>query len=130
MSTQHLQAVLVVAAAIVFAAIVTVSFRRSKVSFRYWLGWLLVAGVGFVAGIVLALVPEHTDIGGLSVRAIGIGFFLLANLLVAVQLSISISGQARMITTLAQEVADLRRRIEERDETAQLGGDEAARGDA
>jgi cell division protein FtsB len=38
--------------------------------------------------------------------------FLLVNLLIAVQLSISISGHQRQITELAQESAELRRRVE------------------
>ena len=112
MSTQVVQAVLVIVAALAFAGAVTVVFRRTLVSFRYWLGWLAVSAVLVAAGVVLAVVPEDSRVWGLSPLALGTIFFLLINLLIAVQLSISISGQARMISALAQDVADLRRRIE------------------
>lgn len=113
LSDQVIQAFLVIVGAMVFAGLVTAVFRQTKVSFRYWLGWLAVSAVLIAAGVVLALVPSDSKVAGLSPLALSMVFFLLVNLLIAVQLSISISGQARMITTLAQDAADLRRRIEE-----------------
>jgi len=126
MSTQVVQAVLVVVAALVFAVAVTVVFRRTLVSFRYWLGWLTVSAVLVAAGVVLAVVPEDSRVGGLSPLTLSMVFFLLINLLIAVQLSISISGQARMISALAQDVTDLRRRIEAGEEAAGLIDQDAA----
>lgn len=99
-------------AAVVFGGIVTAAFRRSLVSFRYWFGWLAVAAVLFVAGIVLAALPDQFDVFGLGVLQAGGMLFLLVNLLIAVQLSISISGHEKMITSLAQDNAELRRRVE------------------
>lgn len=119
LASHVVQAIMVAAAAIVFAALVTIAFRRTMVSFRYWLGWLAVAAVLLTAGVVLAFVPDDRRFAGLSPLALSTVFFLLANLLIAVQLSISISGQARMITALAQDVADLRRRIEQGDDRSQ-----------
>lgn len=107
-----IQGVAIAVAAVVFAVIVTVAFRRTLVSFRYWFGWLAVAGVLLAAGIVLAALPDDGRLFGFGPLQIGVALFLLVNLLIAVQLSISISGHQRMITELAQESAELRRRIE------------------
>lgn len=106
------QGVLIAVAAVVFAAVVTVVFRRSLVSFRYWFGWLAVASVLLAAGVVLAVIPDDVHLIGFSQIQIGVVLFLLVNLLIAVQLSISISGHQRQITELAQESAELRRRVE------------------
>ena len=106
------QGVLIAVAAVVFAAVVTVVFRRSLVSFRYWFGWLAVASVLLAAGVVLAVIPDDVHLIGFSQIQIGAVLFLLVNLLIAVQLSISISGHQRQITELAQESAELRRRVE------------------
>ena len=97
---------------IAVAAVVTVVFRRSLVSFRYWFGWLAVASVLLAAGVVLAVIPDDVHLIGFSQIQIGVVLFLLVNLLIAVQLSISISGHQRQITELAQESAELRRRVE------------------
>ena len=106
------QGVLIAVAAVIFAAVVTVVFRRSLVSFRYWFGWLAVASVLLAAGVVLAVIPDDVHLIGFSQIQIGVVLFLLVNLLIAVQLSISISGHQRQITDLAQESAELRRRVE------------------
>ncbi|MEI2706109.1 MAG: DUF2304 family protein [Ilumatobacteraceae bacterium] len=106
------QGVLIAVAAVIFAAVVTVVFRRSLVSFRYWFGWLAVASVLLAAGVVLAVIPDDVHLIGFSQIQIGVVLFLLVNLLIAVQLSISISGHQRQITELAQESAELRRRVE------------------
>lgn len=106
------QGVLIAVAAVIFAAVVTVVFRRSLVSFRYWFGWLAVASVLLAAGVVLAVIPDDVHLIGFSQIQIGAVLFLLVNLLIAVQLSISISGHQRQITELAQESAELRRRVE------------------
>lgn len=112
LSNSVVQGVLIAVAAVIFAAVVTVVFRRSLVSFRYWFGWLAVASVLLAAGVVLAVIPDDVHLIGFSQIQIGVVLFLLVNLLIAVQLSISISGHQRQITELAQESAELRRRVE------------------
>ncbi len=112
LSNSVVQGVLIAVAAVIFAVVVTVVFRRSMVSFRYWFGWLAVASVLLAAGVVLAVIPDDVHLIGFSQIQIGAVLFLLVNLLIAVQLSISISGHQRQITELAQESAELRRRIE------------------
>ena len=106
------QGVLIAVAAVIFAAVVAVVFRRSLVSFRYWFGWLAVASVLLAAGVVLAVIPDDVHLIGFSQIQIGAVLFLLVNLLIAGQLSIAISGHQRQITELAQESAELRRRVE------------------
>ncbi len=106
------QGVLIAVAAVVFAGVVTVAFRRTMVSFRYWFGWLAVAGVLLAAGVILAALPDDVRLFGFGPLQIGGVLFLLVNLLIAVQLSISISGHQHQITSLAQDAAELRRRIE------------------
>ena len=103
--------VLVIVAA-VFAVVVTFAFRRGMISFRYWFGWLAIATVLAVVGIVLATLPKGWEVFGLRPVELGVSAYLLVSLLVSVQLSVSISGHQRYLTTLAQEVAALRRRLD------------------
>ena len=70
------QGVLIAVAAVIFAAVVTVVFRRSLVSFRYWFGWLAVASVLLAAGVVLAVIP---DVESLPARCISATRLFIAN---------------------------------------------------
>ena len=107
-----IQGVAIAVGGVLFAGVVTATFRRTMISFRYWFGWLAVALVLIVAGVVLAVLPNDAEVFGLRPLQQGAVLFLLVNLLIAVQLSVSLSGHEKMITTLAQDNAELRRRVE------------------
>ncbi len=98
--------------AVAFLLGVTVLFVRSLLSFRYWVGWLALGGVLVAMSIVVAVVPPEWEVVGLRFVEVAFAAFLFVVLLVAVQLSISISGHRRMLTAVTQECAELRYRIE------------------
>jgi hypothetical protein len=106
------QGLLLGLAAIAFLVATTVAFLRSLLSFRYWVGWLVLGVVLLVMSFVVAVVPREWDVLGLRFVDVAVAAFLFVILLVAVQLSISISGHRRMLTSVAQECAELRYRVE------------------
>lgn len=112
MADEVVQGLLLVGWAMLLALATTALFRRSILSFRYWLGWLALAALQLVAALVAVLAPRDVEVLGLSpVSWVAVGF-VAVSLLVAVQLSISISGQQKMLVTVGQECAELRSRIE------------------
>lgn len=106
------QGLLLGLAALAFLVATTVAFLRSLLSFRYWVGWLVLGGVLLVTSFVAAVVPREWDVLGLRFVDVAFAAFQFVILLVAVQLSISISGHRRMLTSVAQECAELRYRVE------------------
>ena len=106
------QGLLLGLAAIAFLVATTVAFLRSLLSFRYWVGWLVLGAVLLVMSFVVAVVPREWDVLGLRFVDVAFAAYLFVILLVAVQLSISISGHRRMLTSVAQECAELRYRVE------------------
>ena len=82
--------------------------QRGLLSFRYAMGWIAVASTGILAGFFIPLAEPFASVLGLSSAAllalIGLIFFLL----IAIQLSISISGLQKQVRTLTEELARLR----------------------
>ena len=82
--------------------------RRGLLSFRYSMGWIAVASTGILAGLFIPLAEPVASAFGLSSAAllaiIGLIFFVL----IAIQLSISISGLQKQVRTLTEELARLR----------------------
>lgn len=102
------------------AVVVTLAFRRSLLTMRYWLGWLAISVVIAAGGSLVLVLPSSARYAGLSPigwGGISAGVLLLA---LSIQLSISISGQSRMLVILAQECAELRQRLESGAAAAQL----------
>ncbi len=94
------------------AVVVTLAFRRSLLTMRYWLGWLAICVVIAAGGSFVLVLPASSRFVGISPigwGGISAGLLLLA---LSIQLSISISGQSRMLVTLAQECAELRQRLD------------------
>ena len=112
------QGLLLGLAALAFLGATTVAFLRSLLSFRYWVGWLVLGGVLLVTSFVAAVVPREWDVLGLRFVDVAFAAFQFVILLVAVQLSISISGHRRMLTSVAQECAELRYRVETLERTS------------
>jgi hypothetical protein len=103
----------VVAAVIGLTILVTVVrlSRRGQLSFRYTLGWLGVASVGILAGLFVPLVGPTAEALGLSAAALLALVAVIFFVLIAIQLSISISGLQKQHRTLTEEVARLRHEI-------------------
>src|SRR5262245_56063332 len=111
MSNVTIQAFLLAAGALVMFLIVFELSRRGLLSLRYALGWMSVSVLLLVAALVIGL-P-----GGISsslpftptgfIAAVGLGFFML----IALQLSISLSGHQEAIRELSEAVALLEERL-------------------
>jgi hypothetical protein len=85
--------------------------RRGQLSFRYTVGWIAVASVGILGGLMNPLAEPVAEALGLSAAALLALVALVFFVLIAIQLSISISGLQKQNRTLAEEVARLRHEI-------------------
>lgn len=82
--------------------------RQGQLSFRYTIGWMGVAGIGILSGLFVPVVePLAKNLGLSSAALLGLAALLFITV-IAIQLSISISGLQRQIQTMAEEVARLR----------------------
>ena len=101
-------------AAIIGLALVVVVIRlsrRGQLSFRYTLGWIAVASIGILGGLMAPLAEPVAEALGLSAAALLALVALIFFVLIAIQLSISISGLQMQNRTLTEEVARLRHEI-------------------
>ena len=82
--------------------------RQGRLSFRYTMGWLGVAGIGVLSGLFVPLVePVAKGLGLSSAALLGLAALLFVTV-IAIQLSISISGLQRQVRAMAEELARLR----------------------
>jgi hypothetical protein len=111
MSDVSIQALLVGAGAVVMFSIVFALSRGGLLSLRYALGWMAVSVLLAVAAIVIGLVGgigtslPFTPTGLIAV--VGLGFLTL----IALQLSISLSGHQEAIRELSEANALLEERV-------------------
>jgi len=94
---------------LLIATAVARSSRRGLLSFRYTLGWLCVASLGMLSGLLVPVVePVATAFGLSSAALVGLAALMMVTI-ITIQLSISISGLQRQVRVLAEEIARLRR---------------------
>lgn len=79
--------------------------RRGQLSFRYTVGWIFVASVGVLGGSLAPLAEPIAELFGLSPAALLSFVALVFVTMIAIQLSISISGLQKQLHKLAQEIA-------------------------
>jgi hypothetical protein len=112
-ATVRVHGLLLVGWSVLLGLTATALFRRSMLSFRYWMGWCVLALSQLVAALFAVAAPRDAKWFGINPVGWVMVAFVAIGLSVAVQLSISISGHQRMLVTLAQECAELRLRVEE-----------------
>ncbi len=111
---------MVIAALIGVAILISVVrlSRRGQLSFRYTLGWIVVASTGILSGAFVSAVQPVADSLGLSAAAL-LGLIALVFIIViAIQLSISISGLQQQLRTLTEDLARLRLKIDANSEAS------------
>jgi len=96
---------------LVLLVIVVRLSRRGQLSFRYAMGWISVASIGILGGLLVPLAEPVAKALGLSAAALLALLALIFFVLIAIQLSISISGLQKQNRTLTEEVARLRHEI-------------------
>lgn len=88
--------------------------RRGRLSFKYTIGWLVVAVIGILFGLLVSVISPVADALGVTPSAFlglsAIGFILV----ITVQLSISISGLQQQVRTLSEELGRLNLKIEQK----------------
>jgi len=107
-SQQTLQLLEIAVVALVFAVSILRLARRQLLSFRYAVGWLVLAAVGLLAGLLIPIVGPAADWLRIEEFTLVAAVAVVLLLVVCVQLSISISGLQQQVQRLAEEIAILR----------------------
>jgi len=82
--------------------------RRGLLSFRYTLGWLSVASLGILSGLLVPIAqPVARTLGLSSASLVGLAALVFVAV-ITIQLSVSISGVQRQLRTLTEELSRLR----------------------
>ena len=108
MSSSATQTLLVALVGLVVVAIVVRLSRRGLLSFRYTIGWVVVASTGILAGLFIPLAAPIASAIGMSAAALLAVVALILFVAISIQLSISISGLQQQVRTLTEELARLR----------------------
>lgn len=107
-ATQTLLAALV---GLVVVVVVMRLSRRGSLSFRYTIGWVVVASLGILAGLFIPLATPIASALGMSSAALLAVMALIIFVAISIQLSISISGLQQQVRTLTEDLARLRHTI-------------------
>lgn len=101
-------------AAVIGLALLVVVVRLSRLgqlSFRYTIGWIAVASIGILGGLLVPLAEPVANALGISAAALLALLALVFFVVISVQLSISISGLQKQNRTIAEAVARLSHEI-------------------
>jgi uncharacterized protein YacL len=112
-SQELLQTLLAGLLGVVFAFVILRLARRQRLSFRYTVGWLVLATVGICAGLLVPLVAPAADALKVTPAALLSIVAMVVLLAICVQLSISISGLQEQIRRLTEESAEIRLDLDE-----------------
>ena len=105
MSQQTLQLIEIAVVALLFAVGIVRLARLQLISFRYTVGWLALAVVALLAGVLIPLVGPIARILQVDEFTLVAAAAVILLLLVCIQLSISISGLQRQVRKIAEELA-------------------------
>ena len=108
MSSSATQTLLAALVGLVVVAVVVRLSRRGSLSFRYTIGWVVVASLGILAGLFIPLAAPIASALGMSAAALLAIVALILFVAISIQLSISISGLQQQVRTLTEELARLR----------------------
>ena len=111
MSSSATQTTIAAVIGLALVVVVVRLSRRGQLSFRYTVGWIAVASIGILGGLMIPLAEPVAKALGLSAAALLALVALVFFVLIAIQLSISISGLQKQNRTLTEEVARLRHEI-------------------
>lgn len=114
MSSSATQITIAAVIGLVLVVVVVRLSRRGQLSFRYTMGWIAVASVGILGGLLVPLAEPVAGMLGLSAAALLALIALIFFVLIGIQLSISISGLQKQNRFLTEEVARLRHDIHSR----------------
>jgi len=107
-SSSAAQTVLAALTGLVMVTFVVRLSRRGLLSFRYTIGWIVVASLGILAGLFIPLAAPLASAIGILPAALLAVVALLVFIAISIQLSISISGLQQQVRTLSEDLARLR----------------------
>lgn len=105
MSLAARQTLIAAVVGILVVLIVVRLARQDRLSFRYTLGWIGVASIGVLSGLVVPAAEPLGRVLGLSGASVLGLTALIALCVISIQLSISISILQRQVRTLTEEIA-------------------------
>ena len=108
MSSSATQTLLAALVGLVVVVVVVRLSRRGSLSFRYTIGWVVVASLGILAGLFIPLAAPIAGAIGMSPAALLAVVALILFVAISIQLTISISGLQQQVRTLTEELARLR----------------------
>lgn len=121
MSSGLKQALIIGAGGAAFSGAVVVLARRRLISFRYTLGWIALALIGMLGAALIPLVEPVADIFDMSPTGVLLAGATAVLLVIALQLSVSVSGLQAQVRDVAEAHALLARRLREFEEETTAG---------
>jgi hypothetical protein len=115
------QIMLAALAGVAFGLLILHLARLGRLSIRYTLGWLFVAGCVIVGGVFGAVVDPIARALGVNPTSVVLAAAMTGLLAITVQLSISASGLTELVRTLAESHAILEERVHRLDHPAECG---------
>lgn len=112
------QALLVLVGALVLALTAVSLARRQRITLRYALGWLVIAGGGLVGALLTPLVKPISETFGMSPTGLLLAAASATLLTITVLLSVAVSELQARLRELAEAHALLANRYEELTEHA------------
>lgn len=120
MSSGLKQALIIGAGGAAFSGAVAVLARRQLISFRYALGWIALSVIGIVGAALTPLVEPVAESLGMSPTGVLLAGATVVLLVIALQLSVSVSGLQAQIRDVAEAHALLAQRLQEFEEESSV----------
>jgi hypothetical protein len=115
MSVQVIQMLQIMGVSLCACVLVLLLARKQLLSFRYAMGWILLSVSSFVGALAIPFIEPISELLRIGPFVVVGSVCLIVLLGICVQLSISISGMQRHISTLNEEIAILRNIVEKSD---------------
>lgn len=109
------QALLVGMGAVTFWTLVAVLASRQLLSLRYALGWSAISLIGVLGALLTPLIEPIADLFGMSPTGVLLTGATVVLLVIALQLSVSVSGLQAQLRDVAEAHALLAGRVEDLD---------------
>ena len=117
MKVQTLQVITATLFCLGFMVLVYLLAKSQRLSFRYAVGWLVFFGIGVFAGGLIPLTSQFSHLLGLSPAALLAFGGMLVFVVIAIQISISISILQEHVRLLSERLALVQIQLEERQKT-------------
>jgi hypothetical protein len=115
------QALIIAVSGAAFSGVVVALARRRLISFRYTLGWIALSVIGMLGAALTPLVEPLAQTFGMSPTGVLLAGATVVLLVIALQLSVSVSGLQAQVRDVAEAHALLARRLQELEDEITVG---------